>query len=636
MMQAQEGASPSTRVPVHNFRLLQQDGSTSEMRADDFTTVEEVHKEVERLSGIPVRRQLLFALGTPLVSQAEALKSALGGYFCDLSVREVEEKWVETLKAAAAHTSSYEQLRTRLRVEAQATFQCLQDERAVLDKRVTEMAAAFQVVLSELMGSGTQLLSVAGDLQRNRDVVLDTGPRTSKACRVAAEELTKCRHSVLEAAQGNGKVLLHVGAQLALPHKAVVASLRDLAQAVAAAKEALQREREVLYLGKAKAWLLGSSAEDALVTLRSTLESVVNESYVLGCVAHELTRCRQAFKRAMAMNHTAIKHAEASLQKDQEIVFTWALEHVSDFRKCDRDFIYTVVEANGEALEKIPECFRSDRDLVTLALRKSNGWALQYASPELQRDKELVLTAVRMNGWALEHAAQEMRQDAAVVMAAVETTGMALDFASKELKSNRSIVLAAIRKSGGNALKCASEELKQDRSVGLAAVHENGLMLEHVATALKDDQEVVSEAVKANGLALEHASARLRGVKEVAMRAVQSNPAALRFASDEMKANKEVVETAVAKDGCVLLHAAPALRRNRDVVLLAATEAGPLALEFAHEDLRRDPALIQAASKESRRRLAKEREQRKALEDFTWCAPETDTERESTVLGLKL
>ena len=49
-----------------------------------------------------------------------------------------------------------------------------------------------------------------------------------------------------------------------------------------------------------------------------------------------------------------------------------------------------------------------------MAAVRQRGWALNYASPELRADREVVLAAVRQNGRALEFAifaSEELRAD---------------------------------------------------------------------------------------------------------------------------------------------------------------------------------------------------------------------------------
>ena len=59
------------------------------------------------------------------------------------------------------------------------------------------------------------------------------------------------------------------------------------------------------------------------------------------------------------------------------------------------------------------------------------GWALEFASEELQSDHEIVMAAVSQYGVALKHASEELQSDHEIVLAAVSQNGSALLDASR-------------------------------------------------------------------------------------------------------------------------------------------------------------------------------------------------------------
>jgi len=82
---------------------------------------------------------------------------------------------------------------------------------------------------------------------------------------------------------------------------------------------------------------------------------------------------------------------------------------------------------------------------VTLAAVKEDGSALEYASPELRADHEIVLEAVKEDGSALKYADPELRKDPVIVLAAVKQAGYTLEYASQELRANRVFILEAVK-----------------------------------------------------------------------------------------------------------------------------------------------------------------------------------------------
>jgi hypothetical protein len=71
------------------------------------------------------------------------------------------------------------------------------------------------------------------------------------------------------------------------------------------------------------------------------------------------------------------------------------------------------------------------------------GLALQYASDEFLRDREVVLAAVGQDGMALEYASGDLRNYPYAVLTAVRQNGLALEYASDELRNEREVVLTA-------------------------------------------------------------------------------------------------------------------------------------------------------------------------------------------------
>ena len=132
--------------------------------------------------------------------------------------------------------------------------------------------------------------------------------------------------------------------------------------------------------------------------------------------------------------------------------------------------------------------------LGTLPKKLQMRAALQYASEELKKDKDVVMVAVAQNGLALEYASDELKNDKEVVMAAVTQKGLALQYASAELKNDKEVVLAAVAQNV-LALKYASDDLKNnDKDVVMAAVAQDGYALQYASDELKKDKEVVLAA----------------------------------------------------------------------------------------------------------------------------------------------
>ena len=134
----------------------------------------------------------------------------------------------------------------------------------------------------------------------------------------------------------------------------------------------------------------------------------------------------------------------------------------------------------------------ADGELLLAAVRK-DGRALQYASAELQADRELVLAAVR-NGRALKYASAELQADREVLLL---LGFQALFYAPAELRAEREFVLTVVQKYG-SALDCASAELRDDREVVLAAVQSYSGALRYASAAQQADYDILLTAARSH------------------------------------------------------------------------------------------------------------------------------------------
>jgi ribosome biogenesis SPOUT family RNA methylase Rps3 len=70
-----------------------------------------------------------------------------------------------------------------------------------------------------------------------------------------------------------------------------------------------------------------------------------------------------------------------------------------------------------------------------------------------------------------------------------------MDIKNLDKEKNKSLVLAAVKRSG-LSLQYADESFKKDKSIVLAAVQENGLVLEDADESLQKDPDIIKAANK--------------------------------------------------------------------------------------------------------------------------------------------
>merc|ERR1711879_783251 len=112
------------------------------------------------------------------------------------------------------------------------------------------------------------------------------------------------------------------------------------------------------------------------------------------------------------------------------VIQEWMLEHRSK-------------STLGSLSENSPEEVRSDRECITIAVRR-NGLELQYAISELQDEDAIVLAAVKQNGLALQYASSRLKDTEELVKAALMRNGLALQYVSPRLQNEYTIVSAAV------------------------------------------------------------------------------------------------------------------------------------------------------------------------------------------------
>lgn len=554
---------------------------------DNTTTVAALKCEVEARTGWPGKQQLLSSNGLPLMGHQVVQSLSCLNDDAELHARCADESWVREVEELGLTTGTEARRADLLGDTLERMIEsCLQESGSLkeqLEVKVCGMSEKFKKATSMILGSSGTLEAAAMDLNRNRDVLFEAVPRSSKAARQAAEELMRCRNKLLSSTQGNGEVLEKSRLVLGPAHRELQQLASEVHGRLQQILELLLRQSELLHLQRFRGWLSGRKVDISFRRWQARQESVSLDASVVQQVAGDLLVNRKRYRQAVATNLAAIKLANEYLQQDEAIVLNWALTHVSKERTLDRDFILSVVNANGEALEEAPPALRGDREVVLCAVKSSKGWALQFASDALKRDPEVVLTAVRRNALSLEFAAEALRSDRQVVLAAVQVQGEALEFASADLRRDADVVAAAIRSSRGWALQFASEELRACPATVLAAV-------------------------SANGLALEYADAALQGDKPTVLAAVTTNPSALQFASKQLQEDREVVLAAIAKDGCALQFAAGAMKADRAVVLAAILQAGTHVLLLADKELQTDLSILEEAQQQQ------QQQQREKLE----------------------
>ena len=91
---------------------------------------------------------------------------------------------------------------------------------------------------------------------------------------------------------------------------------------------------------------------------------------------------------------------------------------------------------------------------------KEDGYNFQYASPELQDNEEVLISAMKnTSGRAIKYASPRLRDNEKLITEAVTSSGYNLQYASDRLRDNEEIAMIAIKNSYGQALADVSPRL---------------------------------------------------------------------------------------------------------------------------------------------------------------------------------
>ena len=132
---------------------------------------------------------------------------------------------------------------------------------------------------------------------------------------------------------------------------------------------------------------------------------------------------RENVLKAVRRDGCALELASDTFKADRELVLEavrnngWALEYADDSLKADREVVLEAVKGKAYALQHASDTLKADREVVLEAIRDyDDGFgdgegALQYADESLGADREVVLEAVKQNGYALEYASEELQND---------------------------------------------------------------------------------------------------------------------------------------------------------------------------------------------------------------------------------
>ena len=127
----------------------------------------------------------------------------------------------------------------------------------------------------------------------------------------------------------------------------------------------------------------------------------------------------------------------------------------------------------------------------------AEGWASSSFAWGTRQAREVTVEEVRVEGTAIYDATAQQQADPLFMIPAVTQNGLVLEWASPDLRRNKAVVLPAVKDCGAS-LTFADLSMRMDQEVVRAALKTCPAALLYAADPLWDDDDFVAAARKAN------------------------------------------------------------------------------------------------------------------------------------------
>eukprot|EP01061_Rhynchopus_euleeides_P011033 TRINITY_DN20601_c0_g1_i1.p1 TRINITY_DN20601_c0_g1~~TRINITY_DN20601_c0_g1_i1.p1 ORF type:complete len:605 (+),score=133.17 TRINITY_DN20601_c0_g1_i1:148-1962(+) len=242
------------------------------------------------------------------------------------------------------------------------------------------------------------------------------------------------------------------------------------------------------------------------------------------------------------------------------------LHWVSPAFSRDSEVMSAAVLTNRDHIFRVNPALRDDRSIVYASLMMSSAWGfeaslLRAGSSSAHTDKDALIRLVKTFPGCLEYASPALRADRDVVLSALSSgvaTQLILLCIDRALLDDREVARAALP-------YCQGSVWLGDKAFVMEALPEHPEIFQHAMEGLRGDRDVAALAISASAQNYQHASPEVQGdssigganeelrsgktlrecTKEKLMDMFQSMPHCARFASRELRGDKEFVLAAL-------------------------------------------------------------------------------------------
>lgn len=315
----------------------------------------------------------------------------------------------------------------------------MEDAQSHAATKSTDEQMSYHEALAVVSENGMALQRLPLALRGDPEIVLAAASRAVDALEFASEELRDSCDFVSKAIRQDIAALEFASLRLRGDRNFMQGAAEMDWRALRFADKALLRDRELVRITTEKNWQALSFTGEAMRSDRELLKVALDQTALaLKYAGEPLRKDRNVVLDAVKQNWLALEFAAPCLQEDPEILLlatqqSWqALKFIPRCAKVELPVMLKAVKQNWEALHLFIGDIRSEAEFVELAkenpriiqhpcLRgrrnvvkaavETNGLALQHASPDLKSDKDIVTSALRQHLGALECASGAVQHD---------------------------------------------------------------------------------------------------------------------------------------------------------------------------------------------------------------------------------
>ena len=248
--------------------------------------------------------------------------------------------------------------------------------------------------------------------------------------------------------------------------------------------------------------------------------------------------------------------------------------------KDDADFMLEVYDNNPELLFFASDRLKNDKDFILRAVEIYPCGTLEFCNRSFRTDEDVIKKAVSLDGLAYQYASFELQSNREILTLALNQNSKVIDMinptivASQNLLADKSYVMAAIKEGKDDIVLKSSDELWKDPEFAKTALKYNKNTINRVDPALLNDVEFVKSIIEIDSSFIGKAGNEVKHNEEFALYCVQKDGHNLQYFGNDMKSNKTVVSAALDNNTEAFVYATPGLALDEKYLTQIAEKYG--------------------------------------------------------------